>query len=121
MADESVAGAGVPEGRGHLPSARAFGRTNRQDAWWLKPLAVFLGLSAFIVYSTWAALQGVHYTAGPYLSPFYSPELFGASEHGACSSTLNTRGRPCSGMSVFPTSCSAVITVSSTRGAANSH
>jgi hypothetical protein len=40
-------------------------------------LAVFLGLSAFIVYSTWAAMQGPHYRFGPYLSPFYSPELFG--------------------------------------------
>jgi hypothetical protein len=38
-------------------------------------LLVFLGFSAFIVYSTWAALQGDHYTFGPYLSPFYSPLL----------------------------------------------
>ena len=37
-----------------------------------------IGLSAFIVYSTWAALQGSHFRFGPYLSPFYSPELFGA-------------------------------------------
>lgn len=64
-----------------LPVAGGFGATERKDTWWLKPLAVFLGLSAFIVYSTWAALQGEHYTAGPYLSPFYSPELFGASDH----------------------------------------
>jgi hypothetical protein len=35
----------------------------------------------FIVYSTWAALQGNHYTFGPYLSPFYSPEIFGDSPH----------------------------------------
>jgi hypothetical protein len=53
----------------------------RQDAWWLQPLAVFLGLSTFIVYSTWAAFQGAHYTFGPYLSPFYSPEIFGDSGH----------------------------------------
>jgi hypothetical protein len=53
----------------------------RQDAWWLQPLAVFLGLSTFIVYSTWAAFQGAHYTYGPYLSPFYSPEIFGDSGH----------------------------------------
>lgn len=64
-----------------LPVVGQFGQTVRRDAWWVKPLAVFLGLSAFVVYSTWAALQGQHYTAGPYLSPFYSPELFGASEH----------------------------------------
>jgi len=54
-----------------------FGATSRRDAWWVSPLAVFLGLSAFIIYSTWAALQGTHYRFGPYLSPFYSPELFG--------------------------------------------
>jgi hypothetical protein len=45
------------------------------------PVAVFLGLSTFVVYSTWAAFQGEHYTYGPYLSPFYSPELFGDSPH----------------------------------------
>ena len=53
----------------------------RQDRWWAQPLIVFLGLSAFVVYATWAAFQGAHYTAGPYLSPLYSPELFGASAH----------------------------------------
>ena len=58
-----------------------FGQTRRTDAWWVQPLVVFLGLGAFVVYSTWAALQGVHYTAGPYLSPFYSPELWGTSHH----------------------------------------
>ena len=59
----------------------AFGQTMRQDVWWAQPLIVFLGLGAFIVYSTWAAFQGAHYFYGPYLSPFYSPEIFGASPH----------------------------------------
>ena len=58
-----------------------FGQTSRKDAWWVSPLAVFCGLGAFIVYSTWAAFQGEHYTFGPYLSPFYSPELWGDSPH----------------------------------------
>jgi hypothetical protein len=58
-----------------------FGRTARRDAWWVQPLFVFMGLSAFVVYSTWAAFQGVDYWSGPYLSPFYSPELFGDSPH----------------------------------------
>jgi len=58
-----------------------FGQTARRDLWWVTPLAVFLGLSAFIVYATWAAFQGMHYTFGPYLSPFYSPELLGDSPH----------------------------------------
>ncbi len=56
-------------------TVRRFGETSRQDAWWIQPLVVFLGLSTFLVYSTWAAFQGSHYTYGPYLSPFYSPEL----------------------------------------------
>ena len=56
---------------------RRFGVTKRRDAWWTTPLLVFCGLSAFVVYSTWAAFQGVHYRFGPYLSPFYSPEVLG--------------------------------------------
>src|SRR5580658_8288564 len=53
-----------------------FGQTARRDFWWVQPLLTFLGLGTFIVYSTWAALQGDHYRFGPYLSPFYSPEIF---------------------------------------------
>jgi hypothetical protein len=64
-----------------LSPQRPFGATMRRDAWWKSPLAVFLGLSAFIVYSTWAAFQGRHYYSGPYLSPFYSPEIYGESPH----------------------------------------
>ena len=60
---------------------RGFGKTQRRDAWWATPLATFLVLGAFIVYATWAAFQGDHYYWGPYLSPFYSPELFGPSPH----------------------------------------
>lgn len=56
---------------------RSFGETMRRDAWWVQPLVVFLGLGTFIVYSTWAAFQGNHYRFGNYLSPFYSPEVFG--------------------------------------------
>jgi hypothetical protein len=64
-----------------LPRQRGFGETTRSDTWWVKPLAVFLGFTTFIVYSTWAGIQGEFYTFGPYLSPMYSPEIFGASEH----------------------------------------
>lgn len=68
-----------------LPQLRALGQTQRRDRWWVQPLLVLLGLSAFIVYSTWAALQGTHYwyegNGANYLSPFYSPELWGASPH----------------------------------------
>jgi hypothetical protein len=58
-----------------------FGYTNRKDVWWARPLIIFIGLSAFVIYVTWAALQGEHYTSGPYISPLYSPELFGDSSH----------------------------------------
>jgi hypothetical protein len=60
---------------------RPFGQTSRRDAWWAYPLFVFLGLTAFIVYATWAALQGANYYWGPYLSPFYAPEIYGESPH----------------------------------------
>ena len=64
-----------------LLPARGFGETTRRDAWWVQPAVVFLVLASFVVYATWAAFQGDHYTYGPYLSPFYSPVLFGASPH----------------------------------------
>jgi len=73
-----------------LPKQRHFGETTRTDVWWMQPLAVFIGFSAFIIYSTWAALQGTdmahcYYWYGGeganYLSPFYSPALFGSDPH----------------------------------------
>jgi hypothetical protein len=63
-----------------LPPIR-FGQTSRKDAWWLQPLTVFLVFSAFVVYATWAGIQGENYYFGNYLSPFYSPELFGEGPH----------------------------------------
>lgn len=53
-----------------------FAATVRKDAWWAGPAFTFFALSLFLVYSTWAALQGEHYYADPYLSPMYSPVLF---------------------------------------------
>ena len=58
-----------------------FGYTSRTDAWWVKPLFTFIGLASFVVYTTWAAFQGVNYHYGSYLSPLYSPEFFGDSPH----------------------------------------
>jgi hypothetical protein len=58
-----------------------FGTTSRKDNWWIEPLLVFLGYMAFIVYATWAALQGNNYLCttqcggADYLSPMYSPLL----------------------------------------------
>ena len=55
--------------------------TMRQDAWWVQPTVVAIVLASFVVYATWAAFQNAHYTFGPYLSPFFSPEIFGSSPH----------------------------------------
>ena len=60
---------------------RKFGETSRQDFWWTQPLAVFVGLSFFMGYLTWAAFQGDHYEYGNYLSPLYSPLIFGDGPH----------------------------------------
>ncbi len=64
-----------------LPAARRFGETTRRDAWWLQSAATFVGLGAFVVYATWAAFQNANFEWGPYLSPMYSPLLFGTSAH----------------------------------------
>jgi hypothetical protein len=62
---------------------RGFGQTMRKDWWWVSPLLTFLGLGAFVVYSTWAAFQGEHYLyeggGAHYISPFYSPEILGGT------------------------------------------
>lgn len=68
-----------------LPPARGLGKTRRRDAWWIQPLIVVTLLGGFIVYATWAAFQGANYHfeggGAQYLSPFYSPEIFGTSPH----------------------------------------
>ena len=66
----------APPARG---DRRRFGATMRRDAWWVQPAVTFAVLTAFVVYTTWAAFQGAHYEYGPYLSPLYSPLLFGDS------------------------------------------
>ncbi len=60
---------------------RRFGETTRRDAWWVQPAITFLVLSGFIVYTTWVMFQNAYYEAGPYLSPLFSPLLFGTSAH----------------------------------------
>jgi len=69
---------------------RGLGAHNRTDAWWTEPMMYGLGFAAFVVYTTWAALQGDHYYVssgghgwGGYLSPFYSPVLFTHAAAGA--------------------------------------
>ncbi len=64
-----------------FPPVRRFGATTRPDAWWLQSALTFLGLGGFIIYSTWAGMSNAHYEFGNYLSPMYSPLLFGTSPH----------------------------------------
>jgi hypothetical protein len=56
-----------------------FGDTQRTDPWWLPPLGVLLGFTAFLVYSTWRLWENAHYlyteNGAEYLSPMYSPLL----------------------------------------------
>jgi len=52
-----------------------FGQTARKDAWWVMPLVTFVVFTSFVVYVTWALLQGENYWSGNYLSPLYSPRI----------------------------------------------
>jgi hypothetical protein len=36
---------------------RGYGETERQDAWWIEPLIVFIVFASFLGYGTWAAMQ----------------------------------------------------------------
>lgn len=71
-----MAGVSLP-----LAPQRSWGKTSRPDHWWIQPALVFTGFMIFIVYSTWAAFQNAHFEYGPYLSPMYSPVIFGDSPH----------------------------------------
>jgi hypothetical protein len=62
-------------------TSKRFGQTDRKDDWWVYPLLVFIALLSFVLYVTWAAFQGKHYFFGSYISPLYSPVLFGDSPH----------------------------------------
>ena len=57
--------------------------TQRSDRWWFEPLWTAIGFLCFVIYTTWAMLQGNYYWwsagvegFGGYLSPFYSPLIF---------------------------------------------
>src|SRR5881275_906926 len=52
-----------------------FGVTMRRDAWWVELIPVVLVLGAFSVYATWRTFENSFYEFGPYLSPFYSPQI----------------------------------------------
>ena len=60
----------------HLPVLQSgFGRTLRNDAWWVGPAITFSVLTAFIVYANFRMFENASFRVGPYLSPFYSPYI----------------------------------------------
>jgi hypothetical protein len=84
-----------------LGKQEGFGTTARRDAWWVGPVLTLLGLSAFLIYGTWAAWQDANFEVRkerggwkdfhkypnpavmPYLSPFYSPLIYDPQSHHA--------------------------------------
>jgi hypothetical protein len=54
---------------------QGFGVTERKDAWWNENTFTLLALVLFVIYATWRGLENNFYEVGPYLSPFYSPNL----------------------------------------------
>jgi hypothetical protein len=95
---------------GTLGKPDGFGATARRDLWWAGPLLTFVGLSAFLIYGTWAAWQSNHFeirqdrkdfhrehnpAVAPYLSPFYSPLIYDRqSEHAWIASDLRPAWLP---------------------------
>ncbi|MBM4069943.1 MAG: succinate dehydrogenase [Planctomycetes bacterium] len=91
--------AGTLDQTGGRQSQDGFGVTARRDAWWVGPAFTAIGLSAFLIYGTWAAWQSSHFEirknvagkvdwkgtqeAAPYLSPFYSPLIYDPQSHHA--------------------------------------
>jgi hypothetical protein len=49
--------------------------TSRRDIWWIKPVLTVIVLGAFGLYGLWRAFEGQYAHWGPYIAPFYSPEL----------------------------------------------
>jgi hypothetical protein len=54
---------------------QGYGVTERRDAWWWEQVFTLVALGGFSVYAFWAVSQNAYFEAGPYLSPFYSPNL----------------------------------------------
>lgn len=49
--------------------------TTRKDNWWLEPLLIATGFTAFIIYATYRVFENGLYEYNQYLSPFYSPHF----------------------------------------------
>jgi hypothetical protein len=64
-----------PAGFSQTHKTQGFGATARKDAWWAEQVFTLVTMGLFSVYAFWAATQNAHFEAGPYFSPFYSPNL----------------------------------------------
>ncbi len=69
--------------------------TIREDRWWVAPVVTVSVLSAFVIYSTWAAFVNRNYFVGAamhrnLISPFYSPCLTESCVPGSHPSTVIT-------------------------------
>lgn len=71
----------LPQLSGVLPAPQSFGITRRRDPWWVTPTGVFVGLSVFVIYSTWAVFTHHGAEFGNYVSPIHVPVLFGDTPH----------------------------------------
>jgi hypothetical protein len=63
----------------------------RKDRWWVEPVITVAVLTAFVIYSTWAAFQNKNYYVGEafnrdLISPFYSPCIASSCVPGASNS-----------------------------------
>lgn len=54
---------------------QGFGKTDRKDAWWWEQVFTIVALTVFGFYGIYRAFENGFYEVGPYLSPFYSPNL----------------------------------------------
>lgn len=70
-----MAGASSPR---RLP---LFLETERKDGWWTPQAITFGVITVALIYIHWALFQGEHYAYEGYLSPLYSPEVWGSSHH----------------------------------------
>jgi hypothetical protein len=62
-----------------VPSSNAApaysGTTERKDNWWAEPALVAVVFTLFGLYATGRAFENHYFEVGPYLSPFYSPQI----------------------------------------------
>lgn len=61
-----------------ITSARdpAPGTLPGRGKWWIQPVSVAVAFTLFVIYSFWSVAIFVgHHSAGPYLSPYYSPVI----------------------------------------------